>query len=465
LLVSDHPTHLVSSAEQRGDSRSRDRSWLSAARAIAAALLLCLAAAAWVRIGGDWRSARPVRQHLSAGIEFANQGMGPQAETEWKEALRLDPGCADACRLLAEYYFSARAWRQALAALQRLQALAPKEEHLNCRMAACYLNLGDEVTAFRLSEAEIRRDPNCVPSLALSSVLLNDMGEKPRAVVYLRRLGRLQPDDPALQYMLAETLSDTFVYQEARPVLEHVIRLDPNHSDAYAQLGIGWLDDASAPDHLQRAQQALRKSLELNPMNADARLALGRLYLRQHQPHPAVPQLEEAVRLMPWSSGASMELAKAYDRDGQSAKAAAMRRRFLSVRQVSARMSALEKRTAVDPTVFDYPYELGTIALRRGDYRRAYVYLRKAQALRPRDPRVAASLAELSRMTAGPSRMAAVQERIAQGASDGKGGGPGYSVSRSAYPAKAGLPSSDTHYVHPLRGYPRATPGPSNTRH
>ena len=77
--------------------------------------------------------------------------------------------------------------------------------------------------------------------------------------------------------MLAEALDDTFAYREARPVLEHVIRLDPTHSDAYAQLGIGWVDDASAPDHLQRAEQALRKSLELNPLNAEARLALGRL--------------------------------------------------------------------------------------------------------------------------------------------------------------------------------------------
>src|SRR5205085_2300454 len=132
---------------------------------------LCLAVIAWVRIGGDWHRARPVRQHLSAGIEFANQGLGPQAEAEWKEALRLDPNCADACRLLSEYYFSARAWRQALVALQRLKAVSPKEEHLDCRLAACYLNLGDEVTAFRLAEAEIRRDPNCVPALALSSVL------------------------------------------------------------------------------------------------------------------------------------------------------------------------------------------------------------------------------------------------------------------------------------------------------
>src|SRR5436305_1929531 len=108
---------------------------VAAARALVAVLLLALAVAAWVRIGGDWRRARPVRQHLNAGIESANQGLGPQAEAEWKEALRLDPRSADACRLLSEYYLSARDWPRALVALQRLQALSPKEEHLDCRLA------------------------------------------------------------------------------------------------------------------------------------------------------------------------------------------------------------------------------------------------------------------------------------------------------------------------------------------
>jgi tetratricopeptide (TPR) repeat protein len=215
--------------------------------------------------------------------------------------------------------------------------------------------------------------------------------------------------------MLGEALNDTYAYREARPVLEHVIRLDPNHADAYAQLGIGWVDDESVPDHVPHAEQALRQSLELNPLNGVARLALGRLYLRLNRPHAAISQLEEAIRLMPGNNRSPFELAKAYDLDGQPAKAAAMRRRFLSLRQVTARIGALEKRTAVNPTVFDYPYELGTIELRRGDYRRAYVYLHKAQALKPHDPRVAAALEQLSRMTAGPARMAAVQDRIAAG--------------------------------------------------
>src|SRR5207248_1897713 len=124
----------------------------SSARPIAALLLLALAVAAWAWSGSRWLRGRPVRQHLAAGMEFARQGQGPQAETEWKEALRLDPNNADACRLLAEYYLSARGWQKGINALRRLRALDPREEHIDCRLDACYLNLGDEVSAFRYAE-------------------------------------------------------------------------------------------------------------------------------------------------------------------------------------------------------------------------------------------------------------------------------------------------------------------------
>jgi tetratricopeptide (TPR) repeat protein len=367
-----------------------------------------------VRIVGDWQRDRPVRQHLVAGMEYVKQGLGPQAAAEWKEALRLDPNNALAYEGLAEYYFSARAWEKAAGALERLVTVAPQEAHVQCRLAACYLNMGDEVSAFRHSEAEIRRDPNCVPALATSAILLNRMNEKPRAITYLRRLAHLEPDDLALQYMLAEALGDTYAYREARPVLEHVIHLDPTHSDAYAQLGIGWVDDPSAPDHLQRAEQALRKSLALNPLNSEARLSLGRLYLLQNQPRAAIPQLEEATRLMPQSSRPPFELARAYDLAGEPSQAAAMLRQFVSLRHTYSRISALQKRCSVNPTVFDYPYELGMLELGQGEYRKAYVFLHKALALRPHDRRVASALDELSRRTPGPARMMAVEDRISQ---------------------------------------------------
>jgi cytochrome c-type biogenesis protein CcmH/NrfG len=212
--------------------------------------------------------------------------------------------------------------------------------------------------------------------------------------------------------MLAEALSDTYNYREAREVLERVIGLDPGHVEAHSLLGIGWIDDSSAPDHLQRAEQALRKSLELNPLNPEARLAMGRLHLKQNRPREAILQLEEAARLMPQNTRPPFELARAHDLTGDKTRAAAHRRRFLELRQLASEVGALEKRASVDPTNFDHWYRLGTLELRRADYRRAWVWLQKARVLRPDDRRVAAALQELSRRTSTPAQMAAVQDRL-----------------------------------------------------
>ena len=60
-----------------------------------------------VRVTAD--QAAEALQRVNAGL----QGMGAQAEAEWKAALRLDPNYTNAYRLLAEYYLSARHWQKA----------------------------------------------------------------------------------------------------------------------------------------------------------------------------------------------------------------------------------------------------------------------------------------------------------------------------------------------------------------
>src|SRR5205823_4461434 len=124
----------------------------------------------------------------------------------------------------------------------------------------------------------------------------------------------------------------------------------------------------------------------------------------------------------------------------QPARADAMRQRFQRLRQLAMRVGALEKRSAVNPTVFDYPFQLGMIELRRRDYRRAFVYLHKALALRPHDPRLPAAMAELSRMTPGTSAGQAARDRIARASIRGRGG-TGYADNAAAQPDSRTAPA------------------------
>jgi tetratricopeptide (TPR) repeat protein len=273
------------------------------------------------------------------------------------------------------------------------------------------LSAHDEVGAYREAEAELRRAPECVPALAIAAVMLSQAGEEQRRLAYLRRLGRLRPEDPDLQFMLADALTDSYLYAEARPVLERVLRLEPEHPEALTLLGAGWLNETSAPDHLRRAESYLTRALALNPLNGRARLTLGRVYLERGQPGAAIVQLEEAARLTPNSYRVPFELARAYDTARRPQDAAAARRRFAVLRQLASQETMLQKRCATHPDSFDDHYRLGMLQLRKGDFAKAYFYLTKARDLRPDHPQLRAALRSLSDQTGLPSRLAAVQAR------------------------------------------------------
>jgi len=374
--------------------------------------LLLLAVLGWGLVVRAWMRELPVRGHLERGMEYARQGLGPQAEQEWKAALRLDRRSAPAYQLLSEYYLSCQRWADAAVALRRLREVAPAEPHVACRLASALLNARDEVGAYREAEAELRRAPECVPALAIAAVMLSQIGEEQRRLAYLRRLARLRPDDADLQFMLADALTDSYAYAEARPVLERVLQTEPEHPEALVLLGAGWLHETAAPDHLARAESYLTRALALHPLNGRARLTLGRVYLEQGKPAAAVVQLEEAARLTPNSFRVPFELERAYRAARRPADAAGAHARFIALRQLATDEAMLQKRCATHPDSFEDHFRLGMLQMRMGDTRKAYYYLSKARDLRPDHPQLRAALRSLSDQTALPSRLAAVQARM-----------------------------------------------------
>jgi predicted Zn-dependent protease len=274
------------------------------------------------------------------------------------------------------------------------------------------LSAGDEVGAYREAEAELKAAPDCVPVLAVAAVMLSQVGEEQRRLAYLRRLARLEPDDAGIQFMLADALTDAFAYQEARGILERVLAMEPKHAEALTLLGIGWLNDRAAPDHLAKAESFLTRSLAENPLNGMARLTLGRVYMEQKKPNAAIVQLEEAERLIPISFRVPFELARAYQMAKQPQRAVAARQRFATLRQLASEETTLQKRCATHPDSFDDHLKMGRLQMRKGDYRKATYYLTRARDLRPEHPQLVAALRSLNDQSAMPARLDAVKARV-----------------------------------------------------
>jgi tetratricopeptide (TPR) repeat protein len=377
-----------------------------------AAVVLLLAVAAWAIVFVGQLHAAPIRRHIDAGMEYARQGKGIAAQREWQAAVRLAPDNAEGWELLSELYLSTSNWEAAIGTLRRLERLKPNTPQLYTHLALCTFLVGDEPSTSRAAEEALRRDPNDEAALLTVASLLGESGtDQQRHLDYLRRLVKIRPNDHDYLLLLAEELSAGRLYDELRLVLEHILAVDPDSTEAYSLRGVCWMNTNPSPEGLVRAEADFRRALQLNPHDAFSHYNLGKTYQLMGQPRKAIAEMEAARNLTPDRSGIYFDLALAYSRVGQPEKAAQARARFETLRQETARISSLEKRCGVNPQDFDLHLELGLIYLSSGDYRRANIYLNQALALRPNDTRAQAALRRLADNSPDPS--AAAQKRVA----------------------------------------------------
>lgn len=142
-------------------------------------------------------------------------------------------------------------------------------------------------------------------------------------------------------------------YRMAVALLERVVALEPNHKDAWNNLGLAYLAlselqkaetafrkqvevnpfDEYAHNNLGRvllqqqrheeAEAAFKKQIEVNPLDRFAHANLGELYRRQRRYPEAVESLERAVTITPQSAGLHISLGQAYLNLGNREKALA----------------------------------------------------------------------------------------------------------------------------------------------
>lgn len=90
---------------------------------------------------------------------------------------------------------------------------------------------------------------------------------------------------------------------EARALAEQAIAIDPSYAPAYAILGTtlngAYIRQWQGPEALDRAYEAARKAVELDPLSSVAHEVLGRVLLRRKQHAAAVDAIERSIALNP----------------------------------------------------------------------------------------------------------------------------------------------------------------------
>ncbi|HEY5908360.1 MAG TPA: tetratricopeptide repeat protein [Vicinamibacteria bacterium] len=145
-----------------------------------------------------------------------------------------------------------------------------------------------------------------------------------------RKAIALLPRDPRLKLELAITLRQGRDFTAAQPVLEELVRTEPDSPEASYLLG----DVLLARQQPERAVPVLEKAVRLEPKQAEAHGALGRAYALVGRPAEAIPHLTQALTT-DTDGSVLYQLARSYQLTGQSEEAQAALRRYEQLRKAA----------------------------------------------------------------------------------------------------------------------------------
>lgn len=123
------------------------------------------------------------------------------------------------------------------------------------------------------------------------------LGRRDVAILRLREMKAMNPDDPQVWMTLAHFLAESSRYTEAIDLLQRACDHVPDRADLHFNLGFvlehqGRFDDA---------EQAFRKALSLNPALDRAWYGLGLILLKQSRFDEALLALTKNTELQPMS--------------------------------------------------------------------------------------------------------------------------------------------------------------------
>lgn len=206
---------------------------------------------------------------------------------------------------------------------------------LNFKMRELPAGRTDEYLAFTRTVAadesqplEVENSITGAPAIPLSAkpdellesgVAALNSGNERAAIPLLKRVVELEPQHKNAWNDLGLAYLRIGQFAEAVSAFESQLKVNPYDVHSYNYLGIAFQQEQK----FDEAAGAYRKQINLNPLDPVAHAALGGLLLSQHKYSDAIPELEKATVLTPDSADLRVSLGQAYLNTGEKEKALA----------------------------------------------------------------------------------------------------------------------------------------------
>jgi eukaryotic-like serine/threonine-protein kinase len=191
-----------------------------------------------------------------------------------------------------------------IAALNKFQA-SVKEDPVfalaHSKLGQTYKRLGYDNDAQRMSQQAVNLSTNLPPQekyriVANHSRIVNSIQ---KAIEAYETLARISPDDPDVQFQLAELYRDNGAFDQARGHYAKLLARDPKFLDALFGLGRMEIMSGNPQGSLEYLNRALALSIELENEEEKATVlhAMGVAYKRLNKPHDALRNYRESLEI------------------------------------------------------------------------------------------------------------------------------------------------------------------------
>jgi tetratricopeptide (TPR) repeat protein len=168
--------------------------------------------------------------------------------------------------------------------------------------------------------------PPSAESHAFRAELYRNQGRHVESVAELREAAKLAPADRRIQRELATSLYLSRDYDAAAPLLEGLLKQNPESAELNFMYGDALLQAQKVESAIPALEAALRRDASL----ISARASLGRAYLLQGRPADAIPHLRAALG-SDEDGSLHYQLARAYQATGQALLAKEMLAKYEAI--------------------------------------------------------------------------------------------------------------------------------------
>jgi tetratricopeptide (TPR) repeat protein len=233
-----------------------------------------------------------VRTHDELGNSYLAQKQFDLAEKEFRTALQLEPGNADANYNLGVLLLAKGAAGEAVTHLERVRPPTTASQfsliraYLEGRRNSDALHLAAELSAQNKADVKVHFS---------LGVLLASQKQYRAGEVELEKAQALQPNTFAIAYNLGLAYLRDGVYAQAQAALDRALKLNPDSPEALS-LQAQVLAIESRP---MDALALLVRAHKMVPENTDVILLMAQISMSQHYFEDAIPLLESGIVIAP----------------------------------------------------------------------------------------------------------------------------------------------------------------------